>query len=125
MCDKVLVALAHSIALSVPQGTKPNKQILEKVPCPCFLNLLIDSLQAAETLREVYSQLPCYDKIVPVLLKEPIKDLPLKWAHESARCEKICSHFLAAATFSRASQFIPCSRTRPRGSQRFLTGERS
>ncbi|EKX46417.1 hypothetical protein GUITHDRAFT_157730 [Guillardia theta CCMP2712] len=73
----VLVALAHSIALSVPQGTKPNKQILEKVSCPCFLNQLIDSLQAAETLREVYSQLPCYDKIVPVLLKEPINNLPL------------------------------------------------
>eukprot|EP00960_Hanusia_phi_P025383 745508-Hanusia_phi.AAC.5 len=110
----VLVALAHSIALSVPQGANPNKQMLEKVSCSNAVPAP-QLAQAAETLREVYSQLPCYDKIVPVLLKEPIKNLPLR-CETSILDSRRCSDSLSpAVTSSQASQCIPCSRIPPRG----------
>jgi DNA ligase-1 len=32
--------------------------------------------RAVEIIKEVFCQLPCYDKIIPELLKRPIEDLP-------------------------------------------------
>jgi alkylhydroperoxidase/carboxymuconolactone decarboxylase family protein YurZ len=56
----VLVALAHAVAQSKGERTK---EALEK---------------AVEILKEVFSQLPCYDKVIPELLANPIADLPSK-----------------------------------------------
>mmetsp|Transcript_53167 Transcript_53167/g.108445 ORF Transcript_53167/g.108445 Transcript_53167/m.108445 type:complete len:828 (+) Transcript_53167:105-2588(+) len=60
----VLVALAHAVALSPPVGKPPSRS-----------NLKAELEKATEVLKEVFCQLPCYDKIVPHLLSKPIQDL--------------------------------------------------
>jgi hypothetical protein len=56
----VLVALAHAVAQS--KGAR-TKEALDK---------------AVEILKEVFCQLPCYDRVIPELLANPISDLPTK-----------------------------------------------
>ena len=56
----VLVALAHAVAQS--KGAR-TKDALDK---------------AVEILKEVYCQLPCYDRVIPELLANPISELPTK-----------------------------------------------
>ena len=56
----VLVALAHAVAQS--KGAR-TKEALDK---------------AVETLKEVFCQLPCYDRVIPELLANPISELPTK-----------------------------------------------
>ena len=56
----VLVALAHAVAQSKGERTK---EALDR---------------AVETLKEVYCQLPCYDRVIPELLENPISELPSK-----------------------------------------------
>ena len=61
----VLVALAHAVALSPPVGAPPvasrRKDTLER---------------AVEIIKEVFCQLPCYDRIIPELLRAPLEELP-------------------------------------------------
>jgi len=64
--QSVLVALAHAVCLSPPVGKAPSggpvaqKEAMDK---------------AVEMMKEVHSQLPCYDKIIPQLMKAPIAEL--------------------------------------------------
>jgi DNA ligase-1 len=63
----VLVALAHAVALSPPVGSPPSssrrKEALDR---------------AVEIVKEVFCQLPCYDRIIPELLRAPLEELPGK-----------------------------------------------
>lgn len=60
----VLSALAQSVVLSKNAGKKisPARQELELT-------------NAAETVKYVYNQLPCYDMIIPQLLSSPLDQL--------------------------------------------------
>ncbi|GJJ79072.1 DNA ligase 1 [Entomortierella parvispora] len=60
----VVVALAQAIVLSRPDIKKISKDKLQH-----------ELEQAADVVKSVYSELPCYDLIVPALLKGDIKGL--------------------------------------------------
>ncbi|RKO83497.1 ATP dependent DNA ligase domain-containing protein, partial [Blyttiomyces helicus] len=62
--QSVLVSLSHAIALSDPR-TK-----LSEDKCGTALD------EAVRTVKQVYSELPTYDEIVPALLKHGVKALP-------------------------------------------------
>ncbi|KAF9171779.1 hypothetical protein BGX21_006796 [Mortierella sp. AD011] len=60
----VVVALAQAIVLSRPDIKKTSKEKLQA-----------ELEEAASVVKSVYSELPCYDLIVPALLKSGIKGL--------------------------------------------------
>ncbi|KAG0297111.1 hypothetical protein BGZ96_007662 [Linnemannia gamsii] len=60
----VVVALAQAIVLSRPDIKKMSKEKLQ-----------VELEQAASVVKSVYSELPCYDLIVPALLKGDIDGL--------------------------------------------------
>ncbi|KAF9352127.1 hypothetical protein BGX26_010001 [Mortierella sp. AD094] len=60
----VVVALAQAIVLSRPDIKKLSKEKLQ-----------VELEEAASVVKSVYSELPCYDLIVPALLKSDIKGL--------------------------------------------------
>ncbi|KAF9913655.1 hypothetical protein BX616_009765 [Lobosporangium transversale] len=60
----VVVALAQAIVLSRPDIKKLSKEKLQ-----------VELEDAASVVKSVYSELPCYDLIVPALLKDHIKGL--------------------------------------------------
>ena len=48
------------------EGREPSKKVPKKEELD----------RAVEIIKEVFCQLPCYDKIIPHLLSKPIEDLP-------------------------------------------------
>ncbi|RUS21673.1 DNA ligase [Endogone sp. FLAS-F59071] len=90
----VLGALGHAVVLSRPETKQLKKAQIEE-----------ELAKAVEVVKSVYNELPCYDLIVPALLKNPIDKLkeickmtpgiPLKpmLAHPTKQLSEILDRF--------------------------------
>ncbi|KAL6053522.1 tRNA ligase [Balamuthia mandrillaris] len=65
----VQVALAHALVLTPPDGKCPPA-VLDTSKTMSDTKLQQQLIQATETLKAVYSEMPNYDVLLPVLLKE-------------------------------------------------------
>lgn len=72
--QSVICALAHAVVLTPPSSTLPPP-ILDAAADTNPARLQDELIEATELLKQVVSECPSYDAIIPALLSSPLSDL--------------------------------------------------
>ncbi len=75
--QSILISLAHALILTPPSDLSEDERMVDLRSTKISDNDVALKLEeAVKIIKRAYSELPCYDEMIPVVLKEGISNLP-------------------------------------------------
>ena len=73
--NTILIALAHAIVLTPPYTPEGEERVVDMTAKKSLSKLAIELEESENLIRQVYSECPDFDLIVPTLLTKPLSEL--------------------------------------------------
>ena len=73
--NTILIALAHAIVLTPPYTPEGEEKVVDMTAKKSLSKLAIELEESENLIRQVYSECPDFDLIVPTLLTKPLSEL--------------------------------------------------